>query len=221
MLPRWNRLAVRCSLTEKSPRSLAQFGRKARTASQPWGEVFSFMPDSKTQSAYKRYLRSAHWKKLRSEKLKACGERCNRCGSAEEINVHHLRYRLWFDCTQDDLEVLCHECHAAEHGRRTPRPKKRAGLKLAIAYADSAPPNRFMNKPLSRLLNGCLFLQRFNGRRPFYLSVRAAGKIAGLDNPFHAAAYLRELQRIKWLTLIRKGASEGRQASVWKIQKPQ
>lgn len=69
------------------------------------------------QVAYRKYLKSAHWKQLRNRKLDICGCECNRCGSHSHIQVHHNIYRSrWEDALLSDLEVLCRGCHEKEHG---------------------------------------------------------------------------------------------------------
>lgn len=72
-------------------------------------------------SAYQKYLRSDHWLSLRAEKIEASGHCCNRCGSIQDLEVHHLYYaKSWYDCQLADLEVLCEDCHRKAHPRRIP-----------------------------------------------------------------------------------------------------
>jgi predicted HTH transcriptional regulator len=42
------------------------------------------------------------------------GKECQRCGSNDEIEVHH-RDRNRSNNSPENLEVLCHECHMDEH----------------------------------------------------------------------------------------------------------
>lgn len=100
------------------------------------------------------------------------------------------------------------------------KPSVAGALEQAVDYASTAPTLPGMCQSLSRLASGCLYLQRLSGKEPFFLSVRGAAKLIGMANPFHASAYLRELQRIRWLTMVAKGKNEGRQASTWRIAKP-
>ncbi len=45
------------------------------------------------------------------------GPRCQACGGAERLEVHHLTYeRLGYE-RLTDLMVLCHACHAEAHGQ--------------------------------------------------------------------------------------------------------
>lgn len=65
---------------------------------------------------YKEYLKSDHWKSLRS---KAFGEWGNNCmfnpNHKGEIEMHHIEYREWYNCTVDDLVPLCQSCHEKVH----------------------------------------------------------------------------------------------------------
>jgi hypothetical protein len=65
-----------------------------------------------TKDEYSEYLKSEHWKNLRSKKKK---NRCAICGSEENLQVHHLVYRHIFDVTKGDLRKLCRECHETAH----------------------------------------------------------------------------------------------------------
>lgn len=67
------------------------------------------------QSLYAEYLSSDDWKDKRARKLRA-GSHCERCSSCAWLEVHHLRYRKWYDCRQSDLQVLCRPCHRFMHG---------------------------------------------------------------------------------------------------------
>lgn len=48
------------------------------------------------------------------------GFRCVRCGSTENLRVHHTKGTKSHQL--DDLETLCLDCHHAEHGYRQPNP---------------------------------------------------------------------------------------------------
>lgn len=65
--------------------------------------------------AYLCYLDTDHWKQLRRSKIKQVGRFCQNCRSKEILHVHHIHYRNYFDCTVDDLAVLCAVCHDTLH----------------------------------------------------------------------------------------------------------
>lgn len=65
---------------------------------------------------YKDYLESDHWKRLRKRKLYQSGNKCQLCGSKENLNVHHNTYENRGCEKDEDLVVLCNECHKKHHG---------------------------------------------------------------------------------------------------------
>jgi len=72
---------------------------------------------SKRQKAYRDYLKTEHWKALRAEALKRDEKKCQGCGSARILQVHHKLYRGCPEDTQlSDLITLCKKCHRKEHG---------------------------------------------------------------------------------------------------------
>lgn len=69
---------------------------------------------------YKDYLQTPHWKRLREDKLRAAGRRCQICSSdSVTLNVHHNNYKNRGKELDRDLIVLCRGCHSLfhEHGR--------------------------------------------------------------------------------------------------------
>lgn len=75
--------------------------------------VISF--DKSRKELYSEYLHSDHWATLRAQKLCLTSGKCESCGSNQNIQVHHLKYREWYNCTVDDLIVLCRRCHDIFH----------------------------------------------------------------------------------------------------------
>lgn len=63
---------------------------------------------------WQQYEQTEHWKALRNAVLTAENNSCEHCGKPT-IVVHHCRYRNFFDCTADDLMVLCNRCHMRIH----------------------------------------------------------------------------------------------------------
>ena len=70
---------------------------------------------------YLEYLQSPHWKQLRQECLEFAGFTCERCRKVSgELHVHHLTYEHLWDEWEDDLQVLCPDCHkTADKERET------------------------------------------------------------------------------------------------------
>lgn len=74
----------------------------------------------KNSITYQQYLETAHWKHLRYQRLVVAGFRCEDCNRKPEsgvLQVHHLRYRNWFDVLVSDLRALCARCHSIRHNK--------------------------------------------------------------------------------------------------------
>jgi len=83
------------------------------------------MPDER----YNEYLRSETWQRLRSERLKIDGYKCQRCGRPFDLQVHHLYYppELGTEDVHRDLITLCDMCHElVEHQKQEFRYNKYA-----------------------------------------------------------------------------------------------
>lgn len=64
---------------------------------------------------YLEYVKSDHWRALRKQKRKQVGCRCENCAATVQLHTHHLIYRDFYDCTLDDLMILCEPCHNLIH----------------------------------------------------------------------------------------------------------
>lgn len=64
---------------------------------------------------YNSYLQSDHWRRLRYEKKKSVGFKCEGCGDEHFLQVHHKHYKTLWHESLEDLKVLCGACHKAEH----------------------------------------------------------------------------------------------------------
>ena len=60
---------------------------------------------------YLSYLRSKDWKEKREVFLNFANHECQECGSNKNLQVYHISYNNIYDETEDDVEVLCKECH--------------------------------------------------------------------------------------------------------------
>lgn len=64
---------------------------------------------------YYRWINSNAYRKKRNEKLKEVGYKCELCGSAKNLQVHHITYdNLGYE-PLDDLLVVCRKCHEELH----------------------------------------------------------------------------------------------------------
>lgn len=69
---------------------------------------------------YKDFLNSTYWKVLSYSVKKKRGDKCEKCGSKINLNVHHLTYRHRGNEINhlDDLVCLCSNCHAKIHHKK-------------------------------------------------------------------------------------------------------
>lgn len=74
-------------------------------------------------SAINRFYRSDAWQQARLIKITTANGRCERCGGVGE-EVHHIVYvtpnnvkDLNITLNQDNLILLCKDCHNNEHAR--------------------------------------------------------------------------------------------------------
>lgn len=64
---------------------------------------------------YKKYLKSNHWKGIKSEIYAKGHRRCAVCGRDYGLNVHHITYERINNERFIDLMVLCSSCHKKYH----------------------------------------------------------------------------------------------------------
>lgn len=106
------------------------------------------------REAYKKFLKSQFWLELSSNK-KALVDKCERCGSREFLECHHLFYRPdWYDTKLEDLEVLCKKHHRKAHGyTQCPR-----GVHGFMIYRDDVVFSGFLHRC------HCLITKMVSGR---------------------------------------------------------
>lgn len=64
---------------------------------------------------YQEYLLTPEWQATRRAALDRACWACQRCGSDQRLNVHHLDYAKRGAEDDHDLMVLCRRCHDEEH----------------------------------------------------------------------------------------------------------
>lgn len=67
--------------------------------------------------SYKEYLMSPYWQEKKEWILEVFEWKCQKCGSKENLIVHHINYDSVGNENQHDVTVLCKKCHKEEHGR--------------------------------------------------------------------------------------------------------
>lgn len=73
--------------------------------------------------AYAKYLRSKKWQRIRDLVIARDNGECQKCGSKQRLQVHHLNYKSVFQEEKDlgALVTLCSRCHRKIHRRRRKR----------------------------------------------------------------------------------------------------
>lgn len=67
---------------------------------------------------YNQVLRSPRWRALKRARRALTGGKCERCGRADYLELHHKHYRnLGFE-TAEDVELLCTACHEEADAER-------------------------------------------------------------------------------------------------------
>jgi hypothetical protein len=72
------------------------------------------------RESYKRYLQSAHWKRVAARAKARANNRCQLCGAkerdlAQSLQVHHNNYENLGAELDSDLIALCRVCHGKYH----------------------------------------------------------------------------------------------------------
>jgi 5-methylcytosine-specific restriction endonuclease McrA len=82
---------------------------------------------------YEDYLKSFEWKVRRLRALRDADGKCQKCGKAKGLEVHHLRYTNLGAEPPEDLAVLCLDCHVQEHENPNSKSnRQRAGYEAAL-----------------------------------------------------------------------------------------
>lgn len=88
----------------KKKRSVESKRRRRRARDKRKGRV-----------SYRDYICSKKWKRKRRAAIKYYGAKCDVCGRAGPLYVHHLNYKTLGHERMEDLQVLCLFCHEDQH----------------------------------------------------------------------------------------------------------
>lgn len=167
--------------------------------------------DKTRKQAYREYLKSDHWKQLKTKKRKKTCAMC--CLEFEQMDVHHLIYRNWYDCVTTDIRKVCRECHIAAHvlidvGRIKPRRDDHlsifaatvAAVKMArfgsnglgadeIERMETAPPARQDTaQERNKVIGSVRFMLNFKPFRPFGIKL-TDGRVFEIKVPEETTIY--------------------------------
>lgn len=65
--------------------------------------------------SYSEYIQSETWQKKRLQRIELDNFQCRMCGSAVNLQVHHISYEHLGHEPMDDLVTLCYCCHKTVH----------------------------------------------------------------------------------------------------------
>ena len=65
---------------------------------------------------YNNYLLTEHWKYTRGRALSRSNNKCELCANTSSLHVHHKTYKNRGKELDEDLIVLCSDCHSRHHG---------------------------------------------------------------------------------------------------------
>lgn len=60
---------------------------------------------------YYEYLKSAEWQQVRTRLFKLRGRKCELCENTDSLHIHHLTYKRVGHERDEDLQILCDDCH--------------------------------------------------------------------------------------------------------------
>jgi hypothetical protein len=90
--------------------------------SNAWAHTFEMIETARYLRSletmpYEDYLQTSEWQERAAAVKMLRGNRCEKCGSRDNLHAHHLTYENRGHEPLSDLQVLCKDCHAQEHGR--------------------------------------------------------------------------------------------------------
>ena len=72
-----------------------------------------------------KYWDSDEWAKMKVDLLQVSRAKCEYCGKTTNALVpHHLTYKNYKQEEPEDIVLICHKCHAIEHGKIKVKPKR-------------------------------------------------------------------------------------------------
>ena len=100
--------------SDDEARKIKKKHKRVNIQSKPKSKKKKVNPITYT-SKYRKYLTSDQWKMMRAGLFYMRGEKCEKCGSEENLQIHHNTYANIFKEKLSDLEILCRSCHRKEH----------------------------------------------------------------------------------------------------------
>jgi 5-methylcytosine-specific restriction endonuclease McrA len=82
------------------------------------------------RAAYERHIKSTQWRNSRRAIIKLRGNKCERCPSTFELDLHHKTYERLGREQLSDLELLCKACHKIADAERMAQGERRSAKAL-------------------------------------------------------------------------------------------
>ena len=76
------------------------------------------MSNSNHSPEYTAYMQSEKWKRRKARLYNKRGHACERCGSTWQLEVHHKNYDRLEHELDDDLLIVCVNCHPQADAER-------------------------------------------------------------------------------------------------------
>lgn len=145
---------------------------------------------SQKQLEYQAYLSTDHWKNKRSTILEKRGCTCEKC---EEWGneIHHLTYDNLWNEKDEDLQVLCDDCHEATHralksirGKEKYKKKKKKIHRRALYAALSQKQKDRLIIEFNLLENELYAFILYSNEKDHFKIIKTAAQLLGFDG-FH------------------------------------
>lgn len=95
--------------------AVAEANRKRQERMRLEGRAKPNRPPKRPRIEYDKYIKSNQWAGKRKEVIRNRGGKCEVCGGAENLQVHHKTYARLGREKMKDLRLLCGGCHRNEH----------------------------------------------------------------------------------------------------------
>lgn len=89
-----------------------------------WRDFIALLNHVLGRIDYKEYITSPEWKITAQKAKERAGFKCAICNSSKQLNVHHKTYERLGRELDEDLIVLCHDCHEIFHHKLKERTKQ-------------------------------------------------------------------------------------------------
>jgi 5-methylcytosine-specific restriction endonuclease McrA len=100
-------------------------GMLGRVGSLAMGSAAMRQPDPQWEAQYAKHIKSARWRNMKRDIGRLRGNRCERCRSTFQLQLHHKTYERLGRESPSDLELLCTACHTKADKERDAATRQR------------------------------------------------------------------------------------------------